>query len=61
MRRAFLLLLLLLLSSCAMMPYSNDTLCSRGKEGGLCGRVSDVYRFITEEEDEKVLDRYLVP
>jgi len=45
-------------SSCSwVLPYEEDTLCSRGKEGGYCGRVSDVYKK-TLEEDGHVADYY---
>ena len=60
--KVLIALLSLLLSSCALMPYSNETLCHRGKEGGLCGRISDVYEYVSREErNEKTVSDYLVP
>ena len=60
--KVLIALLSFLLSSCALMPYSNETLCHRGKEGGLCGRISDVYEYVNKEEkNEKTVSDYLVP
>lgn len=35
----------LLLSSCSvLLPYHENKLCERGIDGGVCGRISAVYR-----------------
>ena len=52
-------LLSLFLGGCSViLPYSEDTLCSKGAEGGYCGRISDVYEKTLEEEGDAVLAPY---
>ena len=55
----YLLLLPLFVWSCsAVLPYEEETLCSRGAEGGYCGRISDVYEKTLEEDRDGALDPY---
>lgn len=36
----------------ALLPYEENPLCNRGKDGGYCGSLSDVYEHIEKQEEE---------
>jgi len=44
-RLAMAVIVFLSLSSCAkmLMPYEENPACQLGKDGGVCGSISDVY------------------
>jgi hypothetical protein len=51
LRRVFLFILIggsLLLSSCALLPYSENFACEKGKTSGYCGSVSEVYKTVND-------------
>ncbi len=57
--KVIVLVLGFLVSSCSLMlPYEEEALCSRGKEGGYCGRIHQVYRKTMEEDGNEVLTSY---
>ena len=63
MKKIIVLLALagIVLSGCStkvLLPYEENPVCSRGKEGGYCGSLSDVYKQIEKQEEENWLKDY---
>ncbi|WP_457641311.1 hypothetical protein [Persephonella sp.] len=57
MKKVLLLALLTgFLMSCStkiLLPYEENPLCNAGKEGGYCGSLSDVYKYIEKQEENQ--------
>ncbi len=59
MRVLVLMVFTIFVSSCSwMLPYEEETLCAKGKEGGYCGRISKVYEKTLEEDGNEALTSY---
>lgn len=58
MRLVFLSLALFISSCSLILPYEEETLCAKGKEGGYCGRIHQVYDKTLEEDGHEALTSY---
>jgi hypothetical protein len=53
-RTALIIMVLCGLAACSIvMPYQDHPLCSRGRVGGYCGPLNEVYDATTQEIDTK--------
>jgi hypothetical protein len=51
---ALLIIAITALTSCSLlMPYQEEALCSKGKVGGYCGPLNEVYDVTTQQIDMK--------
>lgn len=52
---AILAAMLIATAGCAkiVIPYDSEPLCSKGKIGGYCGPITEVYDEVSRQEEEK--------
>jgi hypothetical protein len=53
-KAVLIIITLCILTSCSLlMPYQDQPLCSKGRVGGYCGPLNEVYDVTTQDIDTK--------